>query len=231
MGFAFNDINTNPPYVAILTSVGGSTQTQNFATGNGGSGTFTNLCPGVYVVTVQDANGCTSSYTAQIVGPNFLSIAVNSVDATSGNSDGFATVTATGGTPPYQYSLDNGTTWQTSNIFNGLGAGVYVVFVQDANGCQQLLTFILGDSNVLTVGSSDFEFSVYPNPTSGIVWVQSVAVENILIYNLSGKMISAQQNKFENGFTVDLTNFADGLYFIEIIDNTGSVTRKPVIKK
>ena len=106
-----------------------------------------------------------------------------------------------------------------------------MVFVQDANGCQQLLTFILGDSNVLTVGSSDFEFSVYPNPTSGIVWVQSVAVENILIYNLSGKMISAQQNKFENGFTVDLTNFADGLYFIEIIDNTGSVTRKPVIKK
>jgi hypothetical protein len=49
-------------------------------------------------------------------------------------NDAVLTVTASGGTTTYQYSL-NGGTQQSSNIFSGLGAGTYTVTVTDLNGC------------------------------------------------------------------------------------------------
>ncbi|MEK7226629.1 MAG: SprB repeat-containing protein, partial [Bacteroidota bacterium] len=52
--------------------------------------------------------------------------------ADCGVSNGTITVTGvTGGTSPYQYSLD-GITWQASNIFSGLAAGSYTVWIRDA---------------------------------------------------------------------------------------------------
>lgn len=49
-----------------------------------------------------------------------------------GYSNGQITVTAGGGTSPYYYSIDNGTNWQSSNIFNSLAAGDYYVRVKDS---------------------------------------------------------------------------------------------------
>lgn len=47
-------------------------------------------------------------------------------------SDGQITITGASGTLPYEYSL-NGTDWQVSNIFTGLAAGEYTVYVKDSN--------------------------------------------------------------------------------------------------
>lgn len=44
------------------------------------------------------------------------------------------TVLASGGTPPYQYSLDNGS-YQSSNIFTNVDLGSHTVSVQDTNAC------------------------------------------------------------------------------------------------
>ncbi|GIM55819.1 hypothetical protein CAPN006_02130 [Capnocytophaga canimorsus] len=43
---------------------------------------------------------------------------------------------ATGGTSPYQYSKDNGASWQNSNVFTPLSAGSYTFVVKDAKGCE-----------------------------------------------------------------------------------------------
>ncbi|GIM57826.1 T9SS type B sorting domain-containing protein [Capnocytophaga canimorsus] len=43
---------------------------------------------------------------------------------------------ATGGTSPYQYSKDNGASWQNSNVFTPLSAGNYTFVVKDAKGCE-----------------------------------------------------------------------------------------------
>ena len=44
-------------------------------------------------------------------------------------------VHAVGGTPPYQYSVDN-LAWQTSNLFTGLSRGNHTFSVKDANDCS-----------------------------------------------------------------------------------------------
>jgi len=41
-----------------------------------------------------------------------------------------------GGTPPYVYSVDGGSTFQSHPVFSGLDAGVYTIVIQDALGCE-----------------------------------------------------------------------------------------------
>ncbi len=54
-----------------------------------------------------------------------------STPAGCGTSNGTITVTGvSGGTAPYEYSLD-GIIWQSSNVFSGLAAGNYTVFIRD----------------------------------------------------------------------------------------------------
>ena len=53
-------------------------------------------------------------------------------DATGG-----FTATGTGGVAPYQYSTDNGVTWNNTGIFSNLAAGNYLLRVQDASGCSK----------------------------------------------------------------------------------------------
>ena len=59
---------------------------------------------------------------------------INGLDPSCGVADCTIQITVSGGTPNYQYSIDGGMTYQGSNIFNGLDAGVYNVVVLDANG-------------------------------------------------------------------------------------------------
>lgn len=51
-----------------------------------------------------------------------------------GKETGEITVSATGGTAPYMYSID-GTNFQSSGTFSNLGADDYTVVVKDANDC------------------------------------------------------------------------------------------------
>ncbi|MCB9169129.1 MAG: PKD domain-containing protein [Flavobacteriales bacterium] len=97
------------------------------------SATATNLVPGNYSVQVTDVLGCDTTLTVALSAPATLAIAqVNVVDEPcAGTANGSVTVTAAGGTPPYQYTWSNGMTGPTITV----GAGTYSVSVTDAHGC------------------------------------------------------------------------------------------------
>ena len=66
-----------------------------------------------------------------------LSISVSKTNSTcpgNKNCDGSISINAFNGVPPYSYSINNGNTYQSSGIFNGLCANNYTVIVQDSNG-------------------------------------------------------------------------------------------------
>jgi hypothetical protein len=228
--FAFNDVNTNPPYTVTLSNIAGVTNTQVFTTGNGGSGNFPNVCAGDYVVSVQDADGCESFYTIQLTQPDYLMVTTTQVDATSGNADGSITLNVTGGTAPYEFSTDGGTSWQTSNTLTNLSAGFYIIHVKDANGCSQIICVILGDSNVIGVVELTEEISICPNPTQGLVFVESADIESVIIYNMNGQLISTVNTFTTNGIVVDLTENATGIYVIEVKTKNGEISRAQVVK-
>lgn len=50
-------------------------------------------------------------------------------------NDSTVTIGVSGGTPPYEYSLD-GFNWQSSNVFTNLSRGTYTVYVRDSLNCE-----------------------------------------------------------------------------------------------
>lgn len=124
----------------ISITANGGTGIIQFSIDNGttfqSSATFSNLPPGVYDVVISDANNCTSSSSATITEPAALQFNTNSTSASCGNSDGSLTINANGGTGIYQYSIDNGVTFQPGSTFNNITAGNYSIVVTDANNCS-----------------------------------------------------------------------------------------------
>lgn len=91
-----------------------------------------------YKVTITDiGSGCTVSKSYIITQPaSNLAISTSKTNSTGCNSLGTITVTGSGGTPGYTYSI-NGTNYQVANTFPGLLAGSYTAWVKDANGCTK----------------------------------------------------------------------------------------------
>ena len=84
------------------------------------------------------------SYTKATTVPATTLISINGITKVDVNcnsaSNGSATIAATGAA---EYSIDLGTTFQTSNIFNNLSAGVYDVVVRNTTGCTDTSQFTI----------------------------------------------------------------------------------------
>ena len=117
------------------------------------SGTFNSLAAGIYTITIQDANLCTADIPVTITQPA-TGITGNIVSQTNvtcfGSSDGTFTVEGSGGTAPYQFSLD-GATFQASGIFSGLSAGTYTVTLSDATPCTTDIQVIITEPEALSI--------------------------------------------------------------------------------
>lgn len=101
------------------------------------SNTITNLGPGNYVVNAKDANGCTSTSIIFVSSPG--QILVNSLivtNTTCGTNNGSIVISAFGGTPPLNYSLNNGG-FQSSGNYTGLASGSYTISIKDNNNCTK----------------------------------------------------------------------------------------------
>ena len=90
---------------------------------------------GTYQVLVTDSNGCRSYCRVDIAEPPLLSCAATATETSCLLNDGSITVNVTGGTGQFEFSIDNGLSYQTSNVFQNLTPGNYEVTVRDANGC------------------------------------------------------------------------------------------------
>lgn len=134
---------------------------------------FDFLSPGTYTIEVLDDAGCSVTTTA-VVG-SLATIIYDSIvitDATcNGGSDGAVEINVSGGSAPYQYSIDGGGTFFASNLFTGLSAGTYNLEVLDDAGCSVGDIAIVGEPSIITIdaisytgvscfGLSDGEFTL-----------------------------------------------------------------------
>lgn len=132
-----------------ITAAGGDGNYVYAVVGNGvtpADGDFSTTNPvtvtsaGDYDVYVRDNNGaagyCEASYDITIAQDPPLAISVTDTGILcSGEAQATITINASGGEAPYQYSINNGATYQTSNTFVNQAAGSYNIRVRDANNC------------------------------------------------------------------------------------------------
>lgn len=81
--------------------------------------------------------------------PSYLPLLTNVVGTNTScsgtlNCNGSISITTSGGIQPYFYSINNGISYQTSNVFNGLCQGTYTVIIKDSTGNTQTQVVVIG---------------------------------------------------------------------------------------
>lgn len=120
---------------------------------------FNGLGVGSYNFLIKDALGCIYGFTYSLTDPTTLNASALSNFATCPNNDGSISITAGGGTPVYEYSIDNGVTYQPGNVFSNLAVGNYNnIRVKDANGCISSTTAVVALNDTMRL-------SLWPDST------------------------------------------------------------------
>jgi len=133
-----------------------------------------------------------------------------SVTDDTGSSDGTITIAATGGTTPYQYSKDGGSTWQSSNVFSGLAAGTYHVQVKDD------VPYTISHDFIVNLSTVPFAFTT-------VVTNETIATANNgkIVVNVTGSSGPYQYSK-DGGITYQSSNtflnLAPGTYNVYVKD-------------
>ncbi len=141
-----------------------------------------------------------------------------------------------------QYRVQGSETWSNATAtavpytLTGL-TGLTTYEIQVLANCTNGLTS--DPSNMLTVtttnvgiSSYDLEGSVilYPNPTASNVTISAQGMmESVSLYDVYGKLISTMKVNDTNA-TVDMSDYASGVYFAKITTENGVVTKR-IVKK
>ena len=106
-------------------------------------------------LTFVDEYGCQTNKDIDIVFEvGSIGASKSSTEAHCGSSDGTITITSPTGTAPFEYSIDAGAHYQSSNTFTGLAGGTYTVRVRDANGC-----YVDEEVTVDNIGAPTFTYT------------------------------------------------------------------------
>ncbi len=148
---------------SIVTLVSGGTPGYNYTYSPGGINT--NLCAGIYTVTVTDSKGCAVSSSTQISQPGVLTTSFNIISTSCGLCNASAIAVTNGGTVPYTYTWSNSV---NSNSVSAVCAGNYSCTITDSKGCLVTNTLIINNSLPLTI-SSTYTNSSCANCVDGII--------------------------------------------------------------
>lgn len=87
--------------------------------------------------------------------------------------------------------------------------------------------------NNLVVGVNDtgtFSFGVYPNPTSGELFVTNVLGAKVEVMDVLGQVVTVVNEASETQ-TIDMSALQNGTYFVKVSKEEGAVTRKITLVK
>lgn len=193
-------------FTSYLWSTGATTQT------------ISNVGVGTYWVKLKTGD-CTITQNVKVFASEQPVITSIDVSATT------VTVYVNGGTPAYQYSLDN-TNWQDSNIFKGLVRGIHKIFVKDSYDCEPMEVEITVPNiiNVITPngdGRNDvIDYSALGSKTD----------LTFIIYNRYGAKL--HQGDKTNNYTWDGTSngrkVPTGSYWYSVTWNENNKAKTPV---
>lgn len=151
----------------ITANATGGTLPYTFSWSNGGATSqICNLSPGIYCVTVTDANSQTVSKCDTVLAATQITAAANITNVfCNGDCNGTISLTVSGGTGPYNYVWNTGN--NTGNI-TGLCAGTYSVTIVDANNCTRVYDFTITQPDSISITSTQVNNDCFGSCTGSI---------------------------------------------------------------
>lgn len=190
----------------INLTVNGGTAPYSFLWSNGATTEdLTGISASNFVVTITDAQGCSSTYSSTLTQPNPISSNVNIVNINC-NTAGTIQPNITGGNLPYSYLWSNGAT--TSNLTSNL-PGNYNLTVTDQTNCSVSLGgFTLTQTGAVLV-NLDSVRNASCGANDGAVFVSAAGAATYVYL-------------WSNGSTNNsLQNISSGIYQLTVTGNNG----------
>ncbi len=166
--------------------------------------------PGTYTLTVTDSVGCTALINATLNDPVPMVLGTTATQDTCGSSDGTATVDVlVSGFPPFTYKWNDPAN-QTTRTASNLAAGLYLIKVTDATGCEAIES-----AEVLLIDQLDIDITVTEprchGEEDGAIEIQVKGGNGP--YNFAWSPDVSRSNRADN--------LADGTYKVTISDALG----------
>ena len=180
---------------------------------------------GIYKDTLTSHLGCDSIINTQLT--------IETINKTVTQNG--LTLTANGIADSYQWINCN-----TNSIISGAvnqsytttSNGNYAVILLK-NSCQDTSACF----NILTTNTSGNELyqkiEIYPNPTNSEITILTEDAQNganIKLFNVTGQLLLEKNNLIGKVFKVNLTKFANGIYFLEFTRG-GKIIREKIVKE
>ncbi len=168
--FFSDTVFTNPSYAALvcngdITTVNanatGGTGPYSYFWSTGSSASSVNVSAGTYSVTVTDIYGCDATAPVTVSQPSPIILTMSSTNTSTDIAcDGTASVSISGGVPPYTVQWMD---LQTTLTATGLCYGVATVTVTDANGCQSVGSVVVNNPtcSAFSVSASNTDVDCY----------------------------------------------------------------------
>lgn len=185
------------------------------------SNVFSGLAKGTYNIRVRDKYGCTNAAALPVTlkdpEPVVVTPKVTQISC-YGEADGSVTVTASGGTNSFTYSMD-GITFLNINTFDNLAEGSYTVWAKDSKGSTASANFTVVMPAVLNISVSSQKDALCKGMANGQIVVTASGGTGALKYALNTDPFQAQ------------TTFAvpAGQYTVTVIDSNGCSKATPQI--
>ena len=144
-------------------------------------------------------------------------------------TNGALKVSASGGNSPYTYTWSP--TGGNSVIASGLAVGCYTVKVKDAKGCFVNSNYCISSPNgIEATGLTLNDVFIYPNPAKTFVNIEyNGAPFDYTVFNNLGQIILFGKQVI-NKATINLNQFAKGIYFVEVESGNNKIHKKVVLE-
>jgi len=186
-------------------------------------GTSTYTTVGTYTDILTAANGCDSTVTTNLTVNSLPSLSVAAADTNVCVSSSAVSLIA----------LPLGGTWTGAGIVGTTfspsiaGAGTHIITYTytDINACSNTaeITMVVDLCTGINAVSNNASFTVYPNPINATLTINTKAnYTSIQIVNMLGQLVFTK----EKSTSLNLSSLPGGIYFIQLVDNKGSLIGK-----
>jgi len=147
-------------------------------------------------------------------------------------------------------SLNSGDNWEDSCNFETSASNVLTPNYLDIDFATNEIGYVLsgslllktidGGTYTIILNADDFinnnnRFALYPNPsnqTNFHIDFSNLNIDNLSIdiFDINGKIIFSE-NKLHHDMSIDISNFSEGIYFVELIKNGTIIDNQKLIVK
>ena len=200
--------------IALTVTGGQAPYTYNWSNGSTNEDQ-SGLSPGLYTVTVTDANGCSINGNYTMTDPPVLtSSGITTNVSCFGASDGAIDFTVVGGEAPYTFIWSHG--GNTEDV-TGLPPGSYTVQVVDNRGCSITDVFTITGPTILTASFTKTEVDCFGNNNGAIDLGVSGGTAPYTYSWSNGATTEDISSLVANTYTVTITD-ANGCQLIQVVN-------------